>query len=138
MRAQSQLIFVTSWTVASQAPLFREFFRQEYWSGLPFTTPGDLLDPGMEPTSLVSPSLAGGFLLLHHLGSLGGDGAVIHWSVGLWVCLASWLCPAPQVAWLHGSQNWKQFPIIWNRQSSTLKELIQAYVDFIAFCHNIF
>ena len=57
MCAQSQLIFVTSWTVACQAPLFREFFRQEYWSGLPFTTPGDLLDPGMEPTSLVSPTL---------------------------------------------------------------------------------
>ena len=69
MCAQSQLIFVTSWTVACQAPLFREFFRQEYWSGLPFTTPGDLLDPGMEPTSLVSPSLADGFLLLHHLGA---------------------------------------------------------------------
>ena len=32
-----------------------EFFRQEYWSGLPFPTPGDLPDPGMEPMSLVSP-----------------------------------------------------------------------------------
>ena len=38
-----------------------EFSRQEYWSGLPFLTPGDLPDPGIEPMSLVSPALAGGF-----------------------------------------------------------------------------
>ena len=43
---------VTSWTVASQAPLSMEFYRQEYWSGLPFSSPGDLPDPGIEPTSL--------------------------------------------------------------------------------------
>ena len=35
--------------------------RQEYWGGLPFPSPGDLPDPGIEPTSLVSPALAGGF-----------------------------------------------------------------------------
>ena len=38
-----------------------ESSRQEYWSGLPFPTPGDLLDPGIEPMSLVSPALAGVF-----------------------------------------------------------------------------
>ena len=38
------------------------FPRQEYWSGLPFPPPGDLPDPGIEPTSSVSPALAGGFL----------------------------------------------------------------------------
>ena len=38
-----------------------EFSRQEYWSGLPFPSPGDLPDPGTEPTSPVSPALAGGF-----------------------------------------------------------------------------
>ena len=37
------------------------FSGQEYWSGLPFPTPGDLPNPGIEPTSLVSASLAGGF-----------------------------------------------------------------------------
>ena len=37
------------------------FSRQEYWNGLPFPSQGDLPDPGMEPTSLVSPALAGGF-----------------------------------------------------------------------------
>ena len=41
--------FVTQWTVAYQAPLSMGFSRQEYWSGLPFPSPGDLLDPGMEP-----------------------------------------------------------------------------------------
>ncbi|ELR60425.1 hypothetical protein M91_18992, partial [Bos mutus] len=44
-----------------QAPLSMGFPRQEYWSGLPFPTPGDLPDPGIKPASLVSPALAGGF-----------------------------------------------------------------------------
>ena len=44
-----------------QAPLSMEFPRQVYWSGLPFPTPGDLLDPGVELVSLVSPALAGRF-----------------------------------------------------------------------------
>ena len=39
------------WTVAHQAPLFLEFSRQEYWSGLPFPSPGDLPDPGINPKS---------------------------------------------------------------------------------------
>ena len=40
------------WTIACQAPLSMEFSRQEYWSGLPFPTPGDLPDPGIKPRSL--------------------------------------------------------------------------------------
>ena len=40
---------VTPGTVAQQAPLSMEFSRQEYWSGLPFPSPGDLPDPGTEP-----------------------------------------------------------------------------------------
>ena len=44
----------TPWTVACQAPLSMGFSRQEYWSGLPFPLPGDLLDPGIEPGSLHS------------------------------------------------------------------------------------
>ena len=53
--------FEIPWTVAHQAPLSVEFPRQEYWSGLPFPTPGDLPNPGIEPASPVSPALAGGF-----------------------------------------------------------------------------
>ena len=49
------------WTVAHQALLSVEFSRQEYWNGLPFPSPGYLPDPGIKPTSLESPALAGGF-----------------------------------------------------------------------------
>ena len=48
---------VISWTLAHQAPLSMGFSRQEYWSGLPFPPPGDLPNPGIEPTSPVSPAL---------------------------------------------------------------------------------
>ena len=51
---------VTPWTVARQAPLFMGFPRQEYWSRLPFPSPGDLPDSGIEPTS---PALADGFFM---------------------------------------------------------------------------
>ena len=44
-------VFEIPWTVAYQAPLFMEFSRQEYWSGLPFPSPGDLPNPGTEPGS---------------------------------------------------------------------------------------
>ena len=46
------------WTVAHQAPLSMGFPRQEYWSGLPFPSPGDVPNPGIEPAS---PTLAGRF-----------------------------------------------------------------------------
>ena len=48
------LFFVILWTVACQAPLSMGFSRQEYWSGLPFLPLGDLLNPGIEPMSLMS------------------------------------------------------------------------------------
>ena len=51
----------TLWTVAHQAPLSMGFSRQEYWSGLLCPLPGDLPNPGIEPTSLMSPVLAGEF-----------------------------------------------------------------------------
>ena len=54
-------LFATPWTVALQAPLSMGFSRQEYWSGLPFPSPGDLSNPGIEPVSLLSPALSGEF-----------------------------------------------------------------------------
>ena len=54
-------LFVTPLTVARQAPLSMELSRQGYCSGFPFATPGDLPNPGIEPVSLVSLALAGGF-----------------------------------------------------------------------------
>ena len=44
-------LFATPWTVAYQAPPSMGFSRQEYWSGLPFPSPGDLPNPGIEPGS---------------------------------------------------------------------------------------
>ena len=46
--------FATPWTIACQAPLSMRFPRQEYWSGLPFPSPGDLRDPEIEPGSSTS------------------------------------------------------------------------------------
>ena len=74
MRACS--VSVTPWTVAHQAPLCIGFSRQEYWRGLPFPPPGDLADPGMEPTPPVSPALAGKFFTtepFEQLLTLGGS-----------------------------------------------------------------
>ena len=51
---------MTPWTVPQQAPLSMGFSRQEYCSGLPCLSPGDLPGPGLEPASLTSPALAGG------------------------------------------------------------------------------
>ena len=50
--------FATPWAVARQGPVSMGFPRQEYWSGLPFLSPGGLPDPGIKP---LSPALAGGF-----------------------------------------------------------------------------
>ena len=54
-------LFATPWTVACQALLSMEFFRQKYWCGLPVPPPGDLPNTGIKPTSPVSPALAGRF-----------------------------------------------------------------------------
>ena len=54
-------LFVTTWTVAHQAPLPMEFSRQECWSELPFPTPGYLPDSGIKPLSVVPPALVSGF-----------------------------------------------------------------------------
>ena len=57
-RSSRVQLSVTLWTVASQAPLSMAFPRKEYWSGLPFPSPGDLLNPGIKP---MSPALSGRF-----------------------------------------------------------------------------
>ena len=58
-------LLATPWTVAYQDPLSMGFSRQEYWSGLPFPSPGDLPDPGIEPRS---PALQADALLTELLG----------------------------------------------------------------------
>ena len=60
------VFFVTPWTVAHQAPLSMGFSRQEYWSGLPCPSPGDLPNQGIKPGS---PALQVDSLLLSHWGN---------------------------------------------------------------------
>ena len=62
-------LFETSWIIACQAPLSMEFSRQEYWSGLPFPTPGNLPDPDIEPTAPVTPALQANSSLAEPLGN---------------------------------------------------------------------
>ena len=89
--------FVTPWTVAHQAPLSMESSRQEYWSGLPHPTPGDIPNSGMEPVSLASPTLVGIFFTTM---SPGKPPNYVHYLLAIWalVCLADvpWL-PCPSV-----------------------------------------
>ena len=59
----------TPWTVACQVPLPMKFSQQEYWRGLPLPPPEDLPDPGIEPTSPVSPALQADSLPLSFQGS---------------------------------------------------------------------
>ena len=72
--AKSCPAFVTPWTVAHQASLSMGFSRQEYWSGLPFPSPGDLPNPGIEPRS---PALQEILYRLSYVGNTGtiGEGA---------------------------------------------------------------
>ena len=69
--AQSLVVYDSF--AAHQAPLSMEFSRQEYWSGLPFPPRGDLPDAGIEPVSLVSPAVAGGFFTTHLVGAKCSD-----------------------------------------------------------------
>ena len=59
---QSCQLCVIPWTVACQAPLSLKLFRQEYWSGLPFPTPGDLPNAGTELLPPESPALSDEFI----------------------------------------------------------------------------
>ena len=59
-------LFVTPWSVALQAPLSVGFSRQEYWSGLPFPSPGDLPNPGIDPVSPEASALQVNSLPLSH------------------------------------------------------------------------
>ena len=61
-------LFAAPWTAAYQALLSMEFFKLEYWNGLPFPPPGDLPDPGIEPTCPMPPALAGRFSTTEPLG----------------------------------------------------------------------
>ena len=84
-------LIATLWIVACQAPLCMDFSRQEYWSGLPCPPPGDLPDPGIKSTSLMSCALAGMFFT---------TGAI--WEAQYRPYLCS-ICPFPS----QSSHNWE-------------------------------
>ena len=76
--AKSCPTLVTPWTIAQRSPLSMGFFRQEYWSGLPFPSPGDLPSPGIKPGS---PALKADSLLTKYLsGNLVRDSFPPHFS----------------------------------------------------------
>ena len=81
-------LFAIPWTVAHQAPLSKGFPRQTHWSELPFPPPRGLPDPGIEPTSPISPALARRFFI-----SCVGKKVLNHWCH---------LGSAKGTLWLHG------------------------------------
>ena len=88
------IYFATPWTVACQALLSMEFPRQEYWSGLPFPSPGDLPNPGIKPTSPVSLALQVSSLLLSHQGSKFGRATTQHTQdmyAYTFICILTWV-----------------------------------------------
>ena len=105
-------LFVTLWTVAHQAPLSMRFLRQEYWSGLPFPPPGDLPKPGLEPTSPVTPILAGRLM----------------W-VFLFVCFLTTELPDKTQRRYRASQSvWRTYLGRWYRNSLSKDEIVQELI----------
>ena len=84
----------TPWTIARQVPLSMEFSRQEYWSGLPCPSPGDLPNPGIEPGS---PALQADSLPLSHQESPAGRRAY---------SLNTWAIKAREMPWMPARLSW--------------------------------
>ena len=128
---------MTPWTVARQAPLSMGFSRQEYWSGLPFPSPGALPDPGIEPGSLTlqaesSPSEPPGKLDVDKMGpAFRIKGAIA----------CSMLYSTPAQGWpgaglrnagrrLHRQQLWAaQFPLLTYKMSPASRSLKKPTVS---------
>ena len=87
-------LFATSWTVVNQASLSMEFSRQEYWSGLPFPSLGNLPNPGIEPTSLLCPVSLGRIFT--------------SWVTGedFWINTSFWTKAEVPILWPHDAKNW--------------------------------
>ena len=74
-------LFVSSWTVAHQAPLSMGFSSQEYWSGLPCPPPGDLPDLGIKPMSPVAPVLQ----IVYRWATIEAPSHTYQWSIVSWL-----------------------------------------------------
>ena len=104
--AQSCPTPVIAWT--RQAPLSMGFPKQEYWSGLPFPPPGDLPDPGIELTSLVSPALVGRFFTTEQPMCC----AVLSHFSRVWLLVTLWrvACEAPLSMGFSRYEYWSRLP----------------------------
>ena len=98
-----------------QAPLSLDFSRQEYWSRLPFHTPGDLPDPGIEHLSLISPALAGGLFTTATWEAPSAD-------YSDWFVLLTWV-----VLWIRVS-----LPLFWLLQATSSSDCLSIPVKYFA------
>ena len=133
MTAQLCPTLATPWTSASQASPSIEFSRQEYWSGLTFPPPGGLPDPRIEPTSPVSPALAGGLFTTEPLGNPHG---LVVGVVNLFIMVVILLNVLMQETWVHtwiGKIPWRKemethssilaWKILWTEEPGRLKSM---------------
>ena len=105
-------LFERLWTVACQVPLSMGFPKQEYWSGLPFPSPGNLPNPGIKPTSLGSPALAGGVFTTEPPGKPLTSGSVQFSSVASDSLRPPWTVAyeAPQSMGFSSQEYWSGLP----------------------------
>ena len=99
--------FAIQLILAHQTPLTMGFSRQEYWRGLPCPPPGDLPDSGIEPTSLTSPALAGGFLTT--------STTYICWLPNSDKCNG-------RIRWEYGIKHGRGYDFKWENQEKVLRE----------------
>ena len=130
-------LFLAPWTVALQVPLSIEFSRQEYWSGVPFPTPGDLSNPRIKPVSLESPALAGGFFTT----SATWEAPLVAY------CSSDWFLTyipiqgrAGRLLWTHSWSTWlprslwqKKSVIAWIRDPWNVNIRIPETLEYVSF-----
>ena len=98
---------MTPQTVACQAPLSMQIPRQEYWSGLPFPSPGDLPGPGTDP---MSPALTGGFFTAEPPGKTRFHCGLVAQSCPILCDLMDCSCPAPLSVGFPRPEHWSGLP----------------------------
>ena len=122
---------VTSWTAAYWAPLPMEFPRQEDWSGLPFPSPGDLLNSGIKPTSH---ALAGGFFTIESRGEpicwRGGD--CFTFAEQLRKCSSKTCLGTSERSYSRGYGGRLVSPILQGPMESCLVTILPSYKRFIS------
>ena len=107
-------LFVTSWTIAHQAPLSMGFSKQEYWSELPCPTPGDLPDPRIKLTSPTSPALQSDSLPTEASGK-----PCIYLNWRYFKINMNWSVPLPQLQWHKHHDKCMDIPLVHEKTPHT-------------------